>query len=79
MPCDDDDNDHRLGGVIPSSIFMRPFCNVKLLIPFCNVKLLIPNRAHDVVSRLTLDEKFLQLVHGASGIPRLGISAYERQ
>lgn len=45
--------------------------------PFCNVSLPIPNRAHDVVSRLTLDEKVLQLVNGAPGIPRLGISAYE--
>ncbi|CAH1422412.1 unnamed protein product [Lactuca virosa] len=25
MPPDDDDNDHRLGGVAPTSIFMRPF------------------------------------------------------
>ncbi|KAI3757386.1 hypothetical protein L6452_04923 [Arctium lappa] len=45
--------------------------------PFCNITLPISNRAHDVVSRLTLDEKVLQLVNGAPGIPRLGISAYE--
>ncbi|XP_024970716.1 probable beta-D-xylosidase 7 [Cynara cardunculus var. scolymus] len=45
--------------------------------PFCNISLPISNRAHDVVSRLTLDEKVLQLVNGAPEIPRLGISAYE--
>ncbi|KAJ0750121.1 putative xylan 1,4-beta-xylosidase [Helianthus annuus] len=45
--------------------------------PFCNITLPISERAHDVVSRLTLDEKVLQLVNGAPEIPRLGISAYE--
>ncbi|KAJ9545887.1 hypothetical protein OSB04_025594 [Centaurea solstitialis] len=45
--------------------------------PFCNVSLPISRRANDVVSRLTLDEKVLQLVNGAPAIPRLGISAYE--
>ncbi|KAI7753159.1 hypothetical protein M8C21_010959 [Ambrosia artemisiifolia] len=45
--------------------------------PFCNLTLPISERVHDVVSRLTLDEKVLQLVNGAPGIPRLGISAYE--
>lgn len=49
----------------------------KPLYPFCNVSLPISNRAHDVVSRLTLDEKVLQLVNGAPAIPRLGISEYE--
>ncbi|KAK9053399.1 hypothetical protein SSX86_030033 [Deinandra increscens subsp. villosa] len=45
--------------------------------PFCNATLPISERAHDVVLRLTLDEKVLQLVNGAPEIPRLGISAYE--
>ncbi|XP_071713319.1 probable beta-D-xylosidase 7 [Rutidosis leptorrhynchoides] len=49
----------------------------KPLYPFCNVSLPIPNRVHDVVSRLTIDEKVLQLVNGAPAIPRLGISEYE--
>lgn len=44
---------------------------------FCNLSLPISTRAHDVVSRLTLDEKVLQLVNGAPAIPRLGISGYE--
>ncbi|KAF3674907.1 putative beta-D-xylosidase 7 [Capsicum annuum] len=45
--------------------------------PFCNAALPISQRANDVVSRLTVDEKVLQLVNGAPEIPRLGISAYE--
>lgn len=45
--------------------------------PFCNAALPIPQRVNDLVSRLTVDEKILQLVNGAPEIPRLGISAYE--
>lgn len=33
-------------------------------------------RAKDLVSRMTLDEKVSQMVHGAKGIPRLNIPAY---
>ncbi|KAK1431272.1 hypothetical protein QVD17_07728 [Tagetes erecta] len=45
--------------------------------PFLNVSLPISERVNDVVSRLRLDEKVLQLVNGAAEIPRLGISGYE--
>nr|GFC60641.1 probable beta-D-xylosidase 7 [Tanacetum cinerariifolium] len=45
--------------------------------PFCNVTLPISERANDVVSRLTLDEKVMQLVNGATGVERLGVSEYE--
>ncbi|KAL2503806.1 putative beta-D-xylosidase 7 [Abeliophyllum distichum] len=45
--------------------------------PFCDAKLPINNRVQDLISRLTLDEKILQLVNGAPAIPRLNISAYE--
>ncbi|KAF3658298.1 putative beta-D-xylosidase 7 [Capsicum annuum] len=45
--------------------------------PFCNASLAISQRAKDLVSRLTVDEKILQLVHTAPAIPRLGISAYQ--
>ncbi|KAL8058448.1 hypothetical protein ABFX02_03G018900 [Erythranthe guttata] len=45
--------------------------------PFCNVDLPIEKRAHDLVSRLTLDEKISQLVNKASAIPRLGIPYYQ--
>ncbi|KAK4352421.1 hypothetical protein RND71_027939 [Anisodus tanguticus] len=45
--------------------------------PFCNNSLPISQRVNDLVSRLTLEEKILQLVNAAPEIPRLGISAYE--
>nr|GEU44391.1 probable beta-D-xylosidase 7 [Tanacetum cinerariifolium] len=41
--------------------------------PFCKTTLPISARVKDLVSRLTLDEKILQLVNTAPGIPRLGI------
>ncbi|CAK9313088.1 unnamed protein product [Citrullus colocynthis] len=46
-------------------------------LPFCRTSLPIKQRARDLVSRLTLDEKVLQLVNAAPAIPRLGIPAYE--
>ncbi|OIW02393.1 hypothetical protein TanjilG_04986 [Lupinus angustifolius] len=45
--------------------------------PFCNPKLPIAQRAKDLVSRLTLDEKLSQLVNTAPSIPRLGIPSYQ--
>ncbi|KAH7847907.1 hypothetical protein Vadar_031505 [Vaccinium darrowii] len=45
--------------------------------PFCQTTLPVPQRAQDLVSRLSLDEKATQLVNSASSIPRLGIPAYE--
>ena len=33
-------------------------------------------RAKDLVSRMTLEEKVTQMLHGAPAIPRLGIPAY---
>lgn len=45
--------------------------------PFCQTSLSFTQRATDLVSRLTLDEKVSQLVNSAPGIPRLGIPAYE--
>jgi hypothetical protein len=45
--------------------------------PFCNIKLPIAERAKDIVSRLTLDEKLAQLVNKAPSIPRLGIPSYQ--
>ncbi|CAL0317877.1 unnamed protein product [Lupinus luteus] len=45
--------------------------------PFCNPKLPIAQRAKDLVSRLTLDEKLSQLVNAAPSIPRLGIPSYQ--
>lgn len=45
--------------------------------PFCNTSLPYPDRAKDLVSRLTLQEKVKQLVNKAAGVPRLGVPAYE--
>ncbi|KAJ4844262.1 hypothetical protein Tsubulata_041356, partial [Turnera subulata] len=45
--------------------------------PFCNTSLPITQRATDLISRLTLDEKVSQLVNSAPPIPRLGIPGYE--
>ncbi|KAF2296798.1 hypothetical protein GH714_002051 [Hevea brasiliensis] len=45
--------------------------------PFCETTLPITQRARDLVSRLTLDEKISQLVSSAPPVPRLGIPAYE--
>ncbi|KAK6131145.1 hypothetical protein DH2020_035113 [Rehmannia glutinosa] len=44
---------------------------------FCNTHLPINKRAHDLVTRLTLEEKISQLVNKASAIPRLGIPYYQ--
>ena len=45
--------------------------------PFCNPKLPIIERAKDLVSRLTLEEKLAQLVNSAPPIPRLGIPPFQ--
>ncbi|GAB2273337.1 Probable beta-D-xylosidase 7 [Dionaea muscipula] len=44
---------------------------------FCKTQLPVKQRAEDLVSRLTLDEKVSQLVNDAPAIPRLGIPAYQ--
>jgi beta-glucosidase len=44
--------------------------------PFQNPELPVRERARDVVSRLTLEEKALQMLHEAPAVPRLGIPAY---
>ncbi|XP_031266249.1 probable beta-D-xylosidase 7 [Pistacia vera] len=44
---------------------------------FCHTSLPVSQRARDLVSRLTLDEKISQLVNSAPAIPRLGIPAYQ--
>ena len=44
--------------------------------PFRNPSLTIEQRASDVVSRLTLDEKIAQMMNGTPAIERLGIPPY---
>jgi beta-glucosidase len=45
-------------------------------IPFHDPELSFEERAKDLVSRLTLEEKWQQMVHEAAAIPRLGIPEY---
>lgn len=45
--------------------------------PFCNTSLPYQDRASDLVSRLTLQEKAKQLINSATGISRLGVPDYE--
>ena len=45
--------------------------------PFWNTTLSNEDRAKDLVSRLTLQEKVQQLVNSATGISRLGVPQYE--
>jgi beta-glucosidase len=44
--------------------------------PFWDPALPVRERARDIVSRLTLEEKALQMLHEAPAVPRLGIPAY---
>ncbi len=44
---------------------------------FRNPALPVEQRVHDLVSRLTLEEKVLQMENAAPAIPRLGIPAYD--
>jgi beta-glucosidase len=45
--------------------------------PYLNPDLPAEQRAADIVSRMTLEEKVLQMQNTAPGIPRLGIPAYD--
>lgn len=72
-----------LAGLLPFSHSSQPPFSCDTTNPksksylFCQTTLPINQRAQDLVSRLTIDEKILQLVNTAPGIPRLGIPAYE--
>ncbi|HEU4582570.1 MAG TPA: glycoside hydrolase family 3 C-terminal domain-containing protein [Polyangiaceae bacterium] len=45
-------------------------------IPFYDTKLSFEERARDIVSRLTMEEKAAQMLHEAPAIPRFGIPEY---
>lgn len=45
--------------------------------PFCDTNLSDRERVEDLVSRLTLEEKLLELVNKAANISRLGIPRYQ--
>ncbi len=44
--------------------------------PMWNYNLPVEQRVNDLVSRLTLEEKVAQMLHGTPAVPRLGIPAY---
>ena len=46
-------------------------------LPYQNPALTPQERAHDLVSRMSLDEKVGQMVNGAAAIPRLNVPAYD--
>src|SRR3954470_19148316 len=45
--------------------------------PMWNYELPMEQRVNDVVSRLTLEEKVMQMLNATPAIPRLGILAYD--
>jgi hypothetical protein len=45
--------------------------------PYLNPSLPISQRVDDLVSRMTLQEKVLQMQHTAPAIPRLGVPSYD--
>ena len=46
-------------------------------LPFCDTNLSDRERVEDLVSRLTLEEKLLELVNKAANISRLGVPRYQ--
>lgn len=46
-------------------------------LPFCRESLPMRDRVHDLIGRLTLQEKIRLLVNNAIPVPRLGIKGYE--
>ena len=46
------------------------------ILPFRNPELSIADRVSDLLSRLTLDEKAAQMLHGSPAVERLGIPEY---
>ncbi|KAK9112104.1 hypothetical protein Scep_019623 [Stephania cephalantha] len=67
--------------VIRSSISIPYACNKQVVdttkLAFCDTSLSYQDRAKDLVSRLTLQEKVQQFVNKAAGVPRLGLPEYE--
>lgn len=58
------------------STFPQP-ASLQSLPPYKNPNLPIEQRVNDLVSRMTLEEKVLQMQNGAPAIERLGVPAYD--
>ncbi|XP_058081215.1 probable beta-D-xylosidase 5 [Magnolia sinica] len=78
---------HLLQALFLSMLFINPHptcqyaCDNQTIdtstFPFCNTSLPLADRAKDLVSHLSLQEKVEQLVNKATGVSRLGVPAYE--
>jgi len=58
------------------SVSRSGFCQQKPVYPFLNTSLSVNERVDDLVSRMTLQEKVMQLFNQAPAIDRLGVPAY---
>src|SRR5215467_1551506 len=60
-----------------AAVFLLPKAETQSLPPYKNPNLSIEARVDDLVSRMTLEEKVLQMQNGAPAIERLGIPKYD--
>ena len=63
--------------VVLSGLFLNLNAQNAKDIPFWNTNLSFEQRAEDIVSRLTLEEKVSLMQNASPAIPRLGIKEYE--
>ncbi|MDR1342040.1 MAG: glycoside hydrolase family 3 C-terminal domain-containing protein [Prevotellaceae bacterium] len=66
-----------LFGVALAFCFLPAGCGASYEYPFQNPSLSVEQRAGDIVSRLTLDEKVAQMLNKTPAIERLGIPPYD--
>jgi beta-glucosidase len=53
------------------------FCQTTFQFPFQNPQLPVDERVHDLISRMTLQEKATQFFNHAAAVPRLGVPEYD--
>ena len=59
--------------MVSTAVFSQDFKSL----PMWNTGVPVEKRVHDLVSRLTLEEKVAQMMHSTPAVPRLGIKAYD--
>ena len=62
--------------ILITLVFMFMRCDREARLPYLDPSLSFEERADDLVSRMTLEEKVSQMVYGAAAIERLGIPEY---
>ena len=67
---------HKLINLLTFAVFAVFYANAQLL-PYQNPKLSSEQRASDLVSRLTLEEKTMLMMDKSPAIPRLGIPEFQ--